>query len=257
MSIISICKDVPKENCLPEGVPKPPKDGVLPVAPAGAVPVEAPPNKDGFAASPAGFPALLPKPKVGVDEAPAVAPPPPKRPPAGLLVAGVLDAPPPKSAEAPEFPPAPPNSPPPGVLDAVFAVPKMDGEELPVVFPAPPNSPPAGLGVLEPEALALGCPNVKPDMVAVDEAGCRERGPGVLLVVAGSYLLESKLVQGVQLAREQCRNKESSTDCNAQSPKSAVKACASAPRRSATGASMSQPPKVGQTAARATRRYHR
>ena len=128
---------------------------------AGAAPVEAPPNRDGFAASPV-F-AAEPKPKPGVEDEPAVAPP-PKRPPAGLL-AGVLDAPPPNRPEPPAVAPPLPKSPPPGVLDAGAAAPKRDGDAAPDVVPALPNSPPAGFDA----PLPAGCPNVKPDMIARED----------------------------------------------------------------------------------------
>lgn len=132
---------------MPAWVPNP-KDGVVPAEVAGAPPIEAPPNNDGFAASP-GFPAL-PKPKLGVEDAPAVAPP-PKRP------------------APPELAPPPPNNPEPGVLDpVVFAVPNKDGDELPVVFPAPPNSPPAGFDVPEPALFPPDCGNVKLDIVVLE-----------------------------------------------------------------------------------------
>lgn len=138
-----------------------PKAGVEPADVAGAAPVDAPPNRDGFAASPV-F-AAEPKPKLGVEEPPAVAPP-PKRLPAGLL-AGVLDAPPPKRFEPPALAPPPPKSAPPGVLDAGAAAPKRDGDAAPDVVPALPNSPP-GFDAPPLALLAAGCPNVKPDMVA-------------------------------------------------------------------------------------------
>lgn len=133
---------------MPAWVPNP-KDGVVPVEVAGVAPVEAPPNNDGFAASPLVFPAL-PKPKLGVDDAPAVAPPP-------------------KRFELPEIAPPPPNNPEPGVLDPVLvAVPNKDGDELPVVFPAPPNSPPAGFDVPELALPPPGFGNVKPDIVLLE-----------------------------------------------------------------------------------------
>lgn len=166
--------------------PKPPNAGAEDVA--GAAPVEAPPNKDGFAASP-GF-AAPPNPKVGVEDAPAAAPP-PNRPPAGLLAAGVPDDAPPKRPEPPELGAPPPKSPPPapgalGVLDA----PKMEGDEEPVA-PEPPKSPPAGFEALLPALLPLGCPNVKPDMVALGGVECRERRAevwdGVLVVARAVY----------------------------------------------------------------------
>jgi hypothetical protein len=159
-----------------------PNDGVGAADAAGAAPVEAPPNMDGFAASPV-F-AAEPKPKLGVDDAPAAAPL-PKRPPAGLL-AGVLDAPPPKRPEPPAAAPPPPNSPPPGVLDAGVAAPKRDGDAAPDVVPAPPNSPLAGLDA---PLLALlpaeGCPKVKPDMTAREDVDGAERGPGCRMGVDG------------------------------------------------------------------------
>jgi hypothetical protein len=147
-----------------------PKDGVGAADAAGAAPVEAPPNRDGFAASPV-F-AAEPKPKPGVEDAPAVAPP-PKRPPAGL-VAGVLDAPPPNRPEPPAVAPPPPKSPPPGVLDAGVAAPKRDGDAAPDVVPALPKSPPAGFDA----PLPAGCPNVKPDMIAREDVGCVLTGGG-------------------------------------------------------------------------------
>lgn len=149
---------------------------------AGVVPVEAPPNRPGFGASPV-FAAAPKLPKPDVDDAPAVAPPPPKRPP-GLLAAGVLDAAPPNRPAPPELAPAPapdaapPNRPVDGVLDPVLAPPKRPDEGVLEVVLAPPKSPPAGLGVLEPALLLLGCPNVKPDMTALEDAGCRARELG-------------------------------------------------------------------------------
>ena len=156
--------------------PPNPNDGAEAGADAGAAPVEAAPNIDGFAASP-GFAAFPPKPKVDVVGALAVAPP-PNRPP-GLLAAGVLDAPPPKRPAPPELAAPPPKSPPLGVLDPVPAVLKRDGDEVPVALLAPPNSPPeAGFGVFEPALLPAGAPNVKPDITAGVEVGCRRCWPG-------------------------------------------------------------------------------
>lgn len=189
---------VHSEQYIPAAPPNP-NDGAEDGVDAGAAPVEAPPKRDGFAASP-GFAAFPPKPKLGVDDAPAVAPP-PNRPP-GLLAAGVLDAPPPKRPAPPEPAPPPPNNPVLGALDPVFAVPKRDGDEVPVVLLAPPNSPPAGFGVLEPALLPAGCPNVKADMVAVGKIGCRRCKSGVRLVVVGCCLLLVKPVEGAQLARK-------------------------------------------------------
>lgn len=172
----------------------PPNAGAEDVA--GAAPVEAPPNKDGFAASP-GF-AAPPNPKVGVEDAPAAAPP-PNRPPAGLLAAGVPDDAPPKRPEPPELGAPPPKSPPPAPAPGALALgvldpPKREDDEEPVA-PEPPKRPPAGFEA----ALPLGWPNVKPDMVALGEVECRERRAGVwdgLLVVAGSCLRRCKLMIG-------------------------------------------------------------
>lgn len=179
---VSIYLNAHNDSYVPVAPPNP-NDGVEAEEAAGVAPVEAPPNRDGLGASPPVFAAMPNPPKLGVDDAPAVAPPAPNR----LLVAGLLDAPPPKSPEPPALaPPPPPNSPVLGVLDPVLAVPKRDGDEVPVVLLAPPNSPPVGFGVLEPALLPAGCPNVKPDMVALEDVGCTERKPGCWL---GSWLL--------------------------------------------------------------------
>lgn len=231
-----------------------PNDGVEADEAAGAAPVEAPPNREGFAASPVFV--AEPKPKLGVEDAPAVAPP-PKRPPAGLL-AGVLDAPPPKRPEPPAVAPPPPNNPAPGVLDAGVAAPKSDGDAAPDVVPAPPNSPPAGLDAPLLALLPAGCPKVKPDMVACEEVDHADAGAGWcmgvwVLVVGGCCLLLRKVVYDAQLAPGICRDKEDETDRSAQNRVTAVKARAMSCSASFTGASLSQP-KVGQTAAWATRR---
>lgn len=167
---------------VPVAPPNPPNDGDG-AEPAGAVPVEAPPNMPGLGASPV-FAAVPNPPNADVDGAPAVAPPPPKRPP-GLLAAGVPDAPP-KRPPPPELAAAPPNNPVLGVLEAGLEPPKSPPDEVPVVLPAPPKSPPAGLGVLEPALLLLCCPKVKPDMVAF---GGDNRGERELGCVAGCWLV--------------------------------------------------------------------
>lgn len=161
-----MCPGQYKNTCVPAAPAKLPKGEAAAEEAAGAVPVEAPPNIDGLAASPV-F-AAEPNPKLGVDDAPAAAPPPPKSPPVGLLAAGVPDAAPPNRPEPPEPAPAPPpNSPEPPVLDPAAVEPKMDGDEAPVVLLAPPKSPPAGLEALAPALLPLGCANVKPDILRV------------------------------------------------------------------------------------------
>lgn len=195
---ISMSPAVHEEACIPAAPPKPPNGE--PEA-AGAAPVEAPPNSDGFAASPAFAAPPNAPPKLGVEDAPAVAPPPPNRPPvAGLLAAGVPDDPPPNRPAPPELAAPPPNSPELGVLDPAAAEPKRDGDEEPVVLLAPPKSPPAGLGAPEPALLPLGCPNVKPDMVAPRCVDWRTRRAGVWVwVVVGCWLLQVAVYSGANL----------------------------------------------------------